>query len=241
MKTKHLNTILLLAACISIALLPSCRFRCVKGSGHQTSETRKTEDFTKIEIDGGFKVNIKQDSSLSFTINADDNLMQYIKSSVSGGKLHIYSKKKMCPSGEMVINIGVKNLDAIKISGAVDLTTDGKLTTKDIRLDINGAGKVTMDLNADNVLTEGAGNVEMNMKGQATSHKVEIAGSAKVNALDFVVGSYDIETTGASDCQINVLKDLSVNTTGAADIKYRGNPTSVNTSKTGAATVTKIN
>ena len=147
----------------------------------------------------------------------------------------------MCPSGEIVINIGVKNLEAIKISGAVDLNTDGQLVTKNLRMDLNGASTVNMDLNAADVITEGAGNVNLNLKGQASSHKFEVAGAAKLSALDFVVGNYDIETTGASDCQINVLKELNVNTTGAADIKYKGNPTSVNSSKTGSATMTKIN
>ena len=113
------------------------------------------------------------------------------------------------------------------------MVTEGKINTKDLRFNLNGASKVDMDLNADNVVTEGNGSTEMNLSGQATSHKIEFAGSGKINALDFVVGSYDIETTGASDCNINVLKDLNVNTTGAADVKYRGNPSNVNTSKTG--------
>lgn len=240
MKKAHLYSMLFIAA-ISLTVLSSCRFGCIKGSGRQVTENRKVSDFTRLEISGGFKVILKQDSSLSVTINADDNFMKYIHSSNSGDKLKIYSKKNFCGSGEIVINIGVKNLERIEASGAVDLSTDGQLNTKDLALGLNGASKVTMDLNAANVTTEGAGNTEMNLKGQATSHKVQLAGAAKIEALDFVVGNYDIETTGASDCRINVLKELNVNTTGAADIKYRGNPTSVNTSKTGAATVTKIN
>ena len=50
----------------------------------------------------------------------------------------------------------------------------------------------------------------------------------------------DISTTGASHCDINVLNSLNVSTTGSSEIRYRGNPTNVNTSKTGASSVTKI-
>jgi len=197
-------------------------------------------DFTRLDISGGFKINLKQDSSLTVSVTADDNLMKYIHASLDGDKLRIYSKKNLCGSSEIVLNIGVKNLEVIKISGGINLATDGKLITKDLHLELNGASKIDMDLNAANVFTEGSGSTDMTLRGQASSHKIEFAGSGKVKALDFVVGSYDIETTGASDCSINVLKDLNVKTTGAADIKYRGNPTSVNTSKTGAASVTKI-
>ncbi|MBV8389940.1 MAG: DUF2807 domain-containing protein [Mucilaginibacter sp.] len=240
MKKLYINAILFIAA-ISLSVLSSCRFGCVKGSGHQVTKSDRVTDFTRLDISGSFKVNLKQDSSLNVSITADDNLMKYIHASLDGDRLRIYSKKNLCGSGEMIINIGVKNLTEIKAAGGINLVTDGKLTTKDLKFELNGASKVDMDLNADNVITEGHGSTDMNLRGQAASHKIEFAGSGKINALDFVVGSYDIETTGASDCNINVLNELNVNTTGAADIKYKGNPSKVNTSKMGAATVTKIN
>ena len=238
---KLYSTAILGIAALSLSVLSSCRLGCVKGSGHQITENHRASDFTRLDISGGFKINLKQDSSLTVSVTADDNLMKYIHINSEGDKLRIYSKKNICGSGEIVLNIGVKNLEVIKTSGGISLVTDGKLNTKDLHLELNGASRIDMDLNAANLFTEGSGSTDMTLRGQATSHKIEFAGSGKVKAGDFVVGSYDIETTGASECTINVLKDLNVNTTGAADIKYRGNPTSVNTSKTGAASVTKIN
>jgi hypothetical protein len=240
MKKIYLSAILFIAA-ISITALSSCRFGCVHGSGRQVSESHKLTDFTKIEISGGFKVNLKQDSSLNVTITTDDNLMKYMRTSVDGDKLRISAKRNFCSSGETVVNIGVRNLDAIETAGAVDLNSDGKINTKDLHFELNGASKVNMDLNAANVIMEGNGASEINLKGQASSNKIEFSGSGKIYAFDFVVGSYNIETTGASHCEINVLHDLTVNTTGAAEVQYKGNPTSVNSSKTGSASITKVN
>lgn len=240
MKTKHLYAVLFVSA-FFLTVLSSCRFGCVKGSGHKITESHKMGDFTQIDISGGFKVNLKQDSSLDVTINGDDNLMKYIRTSNEGDKLRIYTKKNLCPSGEITINIGVKNLEGIKTSGAIEINSDGKLNTKDLSIHTSGGSKITMDLDAANLETEGSGASEINLKGQATSHKLHLTGSGKINAFDFVVGSYDIETTGASECEINVLHDLNVNTTGASDIKYRGNPSNVNSHKTGASTLTKVN
>lgn len=240
MKPKYLKAILFIAV-ISITVLSSCRIGCIKGSGHQVTESHKFSEFTRIEISGGFKVNLKQDSSLGVSITADDNLMKYIHSTVDGDRLHIYTRKNLCGSGEMVINIGVKNLEELKGSGAVEFISDGKLVTKNLRLGLTGASKVNMDLNAADVNTEGSGSTEIILKGQASSHNINLTGSGKVNAFDFVVGNYNIETTGASDCEINVLHELTVHSTGASDVKYRGNPTSVNSSKTGASSVTKVN
>jgi putative autotransporter adhesin-like protein len=240
MKKLFTITILVISAA-SLSLLSSCRFGCIKGSGRLATENHKVADFTRLEVGGGFKVNLKQDSSLNLSVTADDNLLKYIHIDSDGGLLHIYSKKNFCNSGEMAINIGVKNLEVLKGSGAVDYVSDGKLNTKDLKIELTGAGKVDLDLTAANVSTTGSGATEINLKGQATSHRIELTGTGKVHALDFVVGKYDIRTTGASDCEVNVLNELNVNTTGASDIKYRGNPSNVNSSKTGASTLTKVN
>jgi hypothetical protein len=156
MKKIILNLFVILSG-VSVVLLSSCRFNCVRGSGNQTTETRKVSDFTKIDVSGEFKVHLKQDSSLSLTINADDNLLKYIKTSVEDGKLRIYTKRNLCSSGEMVINVGIHNIKDVAASGAVQIQSDGKIITKDIHFDLSGATKLTMDLNAANVNTEGSG------------------------------------------------------------------------------------
>ncbi|HTI58053.1 head GIN domain-containing protein [Mucilaginibacter sp.] len=228
-------------AFLAIVILPSCRFRCIKGSGNHVSENHKVSDFTRINVSGGFKVTLKQDSSLNVSINADDNLMKYIHVESDGDELKVYYKKNVCPSGQMEISIGVRNLEKLKGSGAINFVSDGKINTKDLDIKLNGASNINMDLSAANLSTESAGASEITLRGQATSHRIEMTGNGTVHAFDFVVGKYDLHTTGASDCEINVLNDLQVSSTGAADVKYKGNPANVNTSKLGAATVTHVN
>lgn len=230
----------MLAGVLALALFNSCRFNCVKGSGNMVTDNRTAEPFTQIDISGGYNVVLKQDSSYSLSITADDNLMKYIETDVSGGKLHIHSKSNLCSHKSLEIVIGVANLEELKASGAVDLSAQGKLNVKDLNLSFSGAAKVNLDLNAENVTTKGSGATELMLSGQASRHMVKLTGSGKINALDFVVGTYDLETTGAAECKINVLNELNVHTTGAADVQYRGNPAHVNTHKTGAADIKKI-
>lgn len=238
---KLLLTTIILASAVSLSLLSSCRFGCVKGSGNQQTQNNKVAKFDRIIISGPFHVKLKQDSSMSVSITADDNFFKYIRTESDGGELNIRARKDFCGSGEVIVNIGIGQLTKLEGNGAVTFTSDGQLVTKDLKIGLNGAGKIDLDLNAANVTTEGSGATEIDLKGQATSHKIELSGTGKVHAFDFVVGSYDLHTTGASNCEINVLNSLNVNTTGASDVKYKGNPSSVNTSKLGAGTVTKVN
>jgi len=221
-------------------VLQSCKNRCIKGSGSQKTETRQLGDFSKINIEGAFKVNLKQDSSMGVTITADDNLLKYIKVGVSDGRLHIYAKKNFCASGAITVNVGIRNLSAIAADGAVELHSDGRLNVSDLKLNLTGANKITLDLSAANVSTDASGANELFLSGQAAAYQVSLTGSSKLHAFDFVVGDYSIKTAGASHCEINVLKDLKINTMGASDIKYKGSPANIQNDKSGASKVTKV-
>jgi len=232
--------ILALVAGFTVFGLASCNFNCVHGSGHQVSEDRKVGQFSRISISGGYKVILKQDSSFSIKITGDDNLMKYIKTNLEGDKLRIYNKKNFCNTGQIVVYVGVKSLDEIKGSGAVEIESDGKLHTGDLGIKLAGATKVTLDLSSGNVTSSGSGATELNLKGQATSHNINIAGVGHVYALDFVVGSCDIESSGAGHCEVNVLNSLNVHSSGVSEVKYRGHPT-ITDDKSGASSIEQVN
>ena len=232
--------IAVLVACASVSIWSSCKFSCVHGSGKVITEQRKVTEFKKIEISGGFKIHLKQDSSLAVAVTGDDNLLKYVSTSVEGGKLFIKSKKSMCDADSMVINIGIHKLDELAASGAVEISSVGKMILGDLNIHLSGATRLNLDLNAANVVTDGSGVSELNLKGQAASHRIESSGVVKVNAFDFVVGEYTLNTAGVSKCNINVLKTLNVHSKGAAEIQYKGSPSTVNNDKAGASKIIKV-
>ncbi|SDF07426.1 Putative auto-transporter adhesin, head GIN domain [Mucilaginibacter pineti] len=227
--------------CASVNIFSACRVRCAHASGNKITETRKATEFNKIDISGeAYKIHLKQDSSLTITINGDDNLLKYISTSVSGGRLYIKAKKNMCNADSIVINIGIKNLSEIKSSGAAVVSSTGKINTGDINFDLSGATNLNLDINAARVTTNISGASEQNLTGQAASNTIATSGVAKINAFDFVVGDYTISTSGVSHCKINVLKTLNVRSSGATEIEYKGSPSTINNDKTGASKITKV-
>ncbi len=237
---KHLYFLPVLLALVSVITMPSCHIGCIKGSGKEVNENRIVGSFSKLEISGAFKINLKQDSGHALTVMADDNLMKYIKTEVSGNKLRVYTRKNFCSNNMITLNVPIFQLSEIKGSGAVQLASEGRINTQNFKMELTGVSKVDLDLNAADVQTKAAGAAEIFLKGQAASHKVDVAGVGKLHAFDFVVGNYNIKTSGSGNCEVNVLKTLIVNTSGAADIKYKGNPSSIDTKKSGASKITKV-
>lgn len=238
---KHLYIPVAVAVIFAASAMSSCMLNCIHGSGNMKTETRKVSDFDRISIEGVYKVTLKQDSSQTLVITADDNLLKYIRTTVSGGKLRIYNKRSFCNEGELTVSIGVRDLNEVYASGVVEVMSDGKINAKDMHFDLSGASKITMDLNAANVVTTGSGASELNLKGQASSHDIDLSGDSHVHAFDFVVGNCEIQSSGVGHSEVDVLSSLSVHSSGASDVKYRGNPSSISNSNSGASSLEKVN
>lgn len=239
---KRFQFIVLAIAAYSLFSLPSCGLvDCVKGSGHPDSVKRKVADFTKIDIKGSYRILLKQDSSLAITVTGDDNLLKYVETNVSDGKLFIKSDKDMCPNNQMTLTIGVHNLKEITSIGALELYSKGTLNLQDVKLDFAGNTRAILGINAANVTTKAGGNAEITLKGQAMTHLVNFSGSEKFNAFGFVVSDYDLESSGNTECEINVLHSLDLHTSGVSVVKYKGAPVRLVNEKSGLSTLERVN
>ena len=61
----------------------------IKGSGNVVSETRQLTHFDRVTIFGSGHLTVVQGEQEGLTIQADDNLLPYIKSEVAGGSLKL--------------------------------------------------------------------------------------------------------------------------------------------------------
>jgi hypothetical protein len=236
MKTK-LSFLLL-----SIAFtLSSCSNNdCISSGGKITTEQRSVEDFTKIELEGAFKVTIRQDSFSLMKITADENVIPKVKSRVSGNTLHIQLEDKLCDSGEVEIALSAKVWESIESSGASEITGSNSINTDNLDIDLSGASKINLNLVVSRLKTEASGSSKIALTGQARQHIMNLSGSNTTEAFGFVVSDYRIETSGASKLNINVLNNLEVKSSGVSDISYKGTPKNISNSKNGSANLNKV-
>lgn len=227
---------------IILFVITSCKGSgSINGSGKQISEIREVQTFSDIEIHGAMKVVLKQDFNQQVSVSADDNVQQYIEVKVNNETLKIEMDDKVGDSGPITVYLNAKDFKGIKASGAVDITSDGNLKVQDFLLDLSGSSKVNLNLNAANLITKSSGSSDIKLAGQASSHDVDMSGSGSIEALDFIAGKYHIESSGSNKLRINVLNELSVNSSGSSDVEYRGNPATVKNDNSGSSRVQKIN
>jgi hypothetical protein len=224
-----------------IILLASCSVVGERGNGNVVKQERKVPAFDAIDVSGAFDVYISQGSVQSVIVESDDNLLPLIMTDVVGSTLKIDNKEPIHNSKCMNVYITVTDLKKIELSGAVDLQTQGKLTLTDLEVEISGATDATLELAVQKLELSSSGGCKMKLSGMANKVDMDISGAVDIRAFELLAEVVSISISGAGDAEVNVTKELTAEISGAASVRYKGDPPKVDTNVSGAGSVKKAN
>jgi len=194
----------------------SFNFGRVSGSGNVITQTRDVRDFSSISVSGIFKVEATAQKDFSVEVQADDNLMQFIKTEVHGGVLHIEAEKGLKATGPIIVRVSAPGFDNVEASGVTNVSVKD-LKGERFGVDTSGKSHVTVD-------------------GSAIDLDIDISGASDVDAGSLAVETATVDASGASSVTVNVSKQLNADASGASKIYYTGNA-NVNKSTSGASRV----
>ena len=244
-----LAIIMLLAGCSSI--------------GSTVTETKEFTNFTRIDVQNTFQVEIVQAASFSVTITAHRDLLDYISVSQEGETLKIMLNPRHpftdFTVGRKVLKakIAMPVITGLSLSGATRGTISGFKSTLSFRLnvsgasilsldnievgntesDISGSSKVSGSLKASDAKFVVSGASQVDLKGSANDCTLTASGASILGLLDFTVKTANVNLDGASELAIDVKDKLDIVLTGASKLYFRGNPTMGIISVSGASTI----
>jgi hypothetical protein len=183
-----------------------------------TTETRKVSGFREVNLAGSGQLTLEQNGTESLTITADDNLLPYLTSDVSGNRLTLGTKEHtgVSPSKDIVYKLTVKDLNQITVAGSG--TADAKgIHTDQLKVVVAGSGSFTATGTADqqDIMIAGSGDYHgANVKSKGVTISIMGSGSADLDASDklsaTIMGSGDIKYTGSAIVSKNILGSGSV-------------------------------
>ena len=139
----------LLALCISVT---SCINETIEGNGIPASEKRHTQTFNKVKSSGSFEVYIAHGDEHRVTVNAEENVLPFIETYVSNGKLilDIEDHTSIRNDFPMEIFITTPELNGISLSGSGRISTD-YFESNRLELLLSGSGDIITSYNAADV------------------------------------------------------------------------------------------
>ncbi|HEY9340988.1 MAG TPA: head GIN domain-containing protein [Hanamia sp.] len=215
------------------------RWETIKGNGQVKKENRTVSNFTALSSQGAMNVQIAYGNSDNIVVEADENLLPYIETSVENGKLSIRSKKNvnLKPKSKMSVYVTMTRITALQQSGSGNINGNGAFTN-DAKTDISLSGSGNIKLGFDTfkdieLALSGSGNIEL--KGNTTnSITASISGSGNIDCSGITSNEVQAKISGSGNIKVYAKNSLDSKISGSGNVFYKGSPTNV-TSKTGGS------
>jgi hypothetical protein len=188
-----------------------------KGSGNIKAEKRNVSEFKAVDVGGAFIVEITAQKDYSLEVEADDNLLQFIKTEFDGETLRIETERKISSSNPVKIRISAPDIENLQISGASKVSIVN-LNNESLNVGSSGASKI-------------------NCEGNTNNLTVDMSGASKFEGEKLSAENVSVDASGASKAVVSVKNDLKADLSGASKVVYFGNPTNIEKKTSGASSV----
>lgn len=195
------------AACTSmLAMTPAV----AAFDSSQTSEVRDLPTFTKIRVKGGLELDLVAGKDQRVEVSA--KRLAEVETYVRGDTLvidmdHDDDDGIHLNNDDIHVTISMAMLEELEVLGAVDGELSG-IDSKNLRIDIKGAGDVEID-------------------GTCGALELEIKGAGDVDAEELICKDVEVRVKGVGDARVYASESVDADVSGIGSITVYGEPAKV--------------
>lgn len=208
----------------------------VKGSGNLMTETREIGPFSKLTISGTINVFLIQGEKESVRVEADENLLEFIKTELKGDELFLSSARAK-ESKKMAVYITVKDLKSLNTCGIGDVQSQNALKGTALSIENSAVGDLNLQLDYQSIEMNYNGVGDVLLKGKANEVEIDCSGVGDIHAYELITQTMDLNHSGVGHSNVYANESIKVKFTGVGDVNYKGDPKQKNIEKNGVGSV----
>jgi uncharacterized protein YxeA len=198
--------------------------KTVRGNHNVTKSERNVGSFTGIKVSSGVDVYLKQGEKETVTLEADENLHEYIITEVKGGVLHVYTDANIRDAERERVYVTMKEILSVETSSAGDVVGESPVRSERLDLSASSAGDINLEIYAKDVEADISSSGDMTLRGETDKLKADLSSAGDLNAYELKAREADISVSSAGDADINVTEKITARASSAGDINYKGDP-----------------
>lgn len=211
---------------LSAGLFGGC-YRGTEANGKVETRTFDYSDFTAIEVEDAFDVEITYAETYSITVSGAERVMDRLEVSKTGDTLKIelggWEWFWFWNSSPKAV-ITLPDLRRLDMGGASEGFVRGFNSTNDFALEVNGASNLEIDMETSGFESKVSGASELDIDLKASSFEIKVSGASTLKG-DLETGSTKIELSGASNARLaGSGGDLTLACSGASDANLMNFP-----------------
>ena len=232
-----------LTVAIIILAVTSCVngqfWKSVEGHGHVVSKERKTDSFTGLKVSSGIDVYLKQGDNETVTVEADENLQEYILTEVRGGVLNVYSEYNIRDAEKKRVYVTMKEVNSVKTTSAGDVYGETPINSDRLELSASSAGNIKLEVNVKKIDLDISSSGDISLTGETDMLRADLSSAGDLKAYDLKAREADVSVSSAGDADVNVSERITARASSAGDVNYKGDPKYVDAHSSSAGGIHK--
>lgn len=201
---------------------------CIKSTGEIIKENREISDFDSILVQNNITLYLKYDSVRSIVVEAGNNLVPLIETSIDNNKLTIRNKNKcnFMRSYKPAINVivTIPDLKHLNLAGSGNVISLNTIKLQRVRIVNSGIGDINLDIDAGHLYTQIYGSGGINLSGKAAVSEIYSTGNCFMHCEKLITGYTFLHSNTTGNIYVNAEKELGVTILGSGNVYYMGEP-----------------
>jgi len=198
----------------------------VTGSGAMATFPVEVETFNAVSVGGNYRVIYRQAATSSLRVEIQENLFEHMQITVENGMLRVRSDVNFNTTAQNTPRLYVYTpyLESLSASGAVDASGWDTITAPTFSLSVSGAATVSIPVEVERLYASVSGSSNIALSGTADHADLRAAGVVNIEAGELQTKDARIDVSGAGSIIIACSDTLNVVVSGAASVRYIGDP-----------------
>jgi hypothetical protein len=207
---------------VTLIVLASCRY--TTGSGNIITEKRSVGSFSGISAGGAFEVEVKIGPATDITVEADDNIMKYIETKVSGNILNIRTQDLHNYSDvHMKIYITTPYLNSVRTSASAEVKVIDMLTgTGRLSFNASSSGSIVAEVDAPEIETDASSGATISLRGKTRTYKAEASSGADIKTWDLLSENTTVNASSGANAKVHASLNLNATASSGGSVNYHG-------------------
>ncbi|MFN3968727.1 head GIN domain-containing protein [Flavobacterium sp.] len=214
--------------------------KSITGSGNVITEKRNLANFDKVTVSQGLECEIIYSDKLEVTVEADDNLINGINTTVQNGTLEIsseYDNYINVVSKRIIVHM--PKIVSLESTSGSTLKSGSILKSDDITLKSSSGSSLEVEVEADKVTLETSSGSEQTVIGKALKVYSASSSGSTIDADELLANEVFAQSSSGSSTSVHAALLLDGKASSGSSISYTNSPKEVRKEESSGGSVSK--
>ncbi|WP_417445023.1 head GIN domain-containing protein [Joostella sp.] len=206
----------------------SCNFNFqngVTGNGNVINQQREiNQSFDAIKATEGINVFVAQGAEISIKVEADENIIDLIRTEVNNGALVIDTKEQIGRVSAKKVYVTLPEISELKSTSGGSITSIGTINSATISLDASSGSDIYVELQSKEVTVNTSSGAEIELYGVTNILKAHASSGSDIKTEKLKAHLVEAHASSGADIDVNASDEIAIHKSSGGDVDYIGSP-----------------